>query len=246
MPSDDALLFEPQRGDCRPVVGGTRPLHRRQLGLAAVATILLIATLGFTIGQLLMPPQSPAATSISIAARPTVVTAGIDTVELYGTIASGTAGEDVSVEANECGSHAGFHLIGGTQTAAGGAWLTKPSNLYPAITTVYRARWKDRLSDTITVRVHPQLFLQNVKGLFHLTVRAQDIFRGERAVVERLQGRRWVRVKSIVLTSFGGYNWGGQARFRVSQQHGTPIRVVLPQAQVGRCFLPGFSNIVRA
>ena len=229
------------------VLRGRRPPRRRRPGIAAAAVVPLVATIGFTIGHWLVPARSVAATAVSIAARPTVLTAYKDPLTLYGALANGAAGQTVVVEARDCGSYGGFRVYGGAQTTTGGVWAIDPKKIYPlGITTVFRARWKDQVSDTATVRVRPQLFLQRLNGFFQLTIRANDIFRGDVGVVERRQGDRWTPVKRIVITGFGGYNQGGMARFHARLRRGTPIRVVLTQAQVGRCFLPGVSNIVRA
>src|SRR5207237_1964679 len=96
-----------------------------------------------------------------------------------------------------CGSYAGFHLVTGAQTGAGGAWVLQVTPFSPGsagITTTYRSRWKNQVSDTVTVRVHPQLFLQKLNGFFAVTIRGHDVFRGEIATVELRAGSRWISV----------------------------------------------------
>jgi len=239
-PRPDPGLTEEVR---RKVLAGRPPRRGRRLGITAAAAVVFVATIGFTAGHWLIPPGGAAAAAVSLSVRPTVVQA-YDPLTAYG-VAGSAAGEPVSLEAKECGSYAGFHLVAGTQTGANGAWAADVKNLTPGITTTYRARWKDQISGTVTVRVHPWLFLQRLNGFFALTVRVNDIFRGRRAVVERYASNGWVRVKSIVIKSYPGYGQGGFAQFRTKLPRGTHVRVVLSQAQAGHCFLPGFSNIVR-
>jgi hypothetical protein len=104
----------------------------------------------------------------------------------------------------------------------------------------------DQDSEPVTVRVHPQLFLRRLPQYFDLWIRAEGIFRGDVAAVQRASGAHWKTIKRVQVKSFGGYAVGGEAKFKVKVPPRTKVRVVLSQAQVGKCFLPGFSNIVRA
>jgi hypothetical protein len=170
---------------------------------------------------------------------------GFDAFQLSGAVASGRAGEDVSIEAKECGNYAPFHEISGDLTTNGGAWLTQASL---AATSQLRARWRGGVSDEITVQVHPWMTLTlSGPGRYFVWVRAYDFFDGRRAVLERASGSKWVRVRTFTLhrRSSGGVA-SSTARFRARVKKGTLIRAVLPKSQAGRCYLAGFTNTLKA
>jgi hypothetical protein len=106
-------------------------------------------------GLALAGPASAAAPTITIATSQREVH-GLDAFQVSGGIASGRAGEDVKVEAKECGSYAPFHEIGGTQSGAGGTWVAQVGLLGNA---QLRASWRGGVSDTIGVKVHPYMTL---------------------------------------------------------------------------------------
>lgn len=158
-----------------------------------------------------------------------------------GAVASGRAGEDVSIEVKECGSYAPFHLIAGTQTATTGTWLAQVGLLGNA---QLRARWRGGVSDPISIQVHPFMTL-TYKGpsRYFLWIRANDFFGGARAVLERLAGGRWVAVKKFTVHRMASSGVASSsATVRAKLKKGTTIRAVLPKAQAGRCYLAGFTN----
>jgi hypothetical protein len=169
---------------------------------------------------------------------------GSDSFQVGGAVASGRGGEDVTVEAKECGSYAPFHQIGGSQTGAAGTWVAQIGLLG---NSQLRARWRGGVSDALTVKVHPFMTLTySGRGRYFAWIRANDFFGGARATLQRLSGNRWLTVKRFVLKrapSAGVASTTGTVRAKLRK--GTLIRAVLPQAQAGRCYLSGATNTVR-
>jgi hypothetical protein len=184
----------------------------------------------------------------AVAAAPTITITttvreaqGSSAFPVSGAVANGRAGEDVTVEVKECGSYAPFHLTGGTQTVATGAWTAQVGMLGNG---QLRARWRGGVSDPISIQVHPFMTL-TYKGpsRYLVWIRANDFFGGARAALERLARGKWVTVKKFMLhraESIGVASSTGTVRAKLKK--GTIIRAVLPKAQAGRCYLAGFTN----
>jgi hypothetical protein len=169
---------------------------------------------------------------------------GNDAFQVSGGIASGRAGEDVTVEVKECGSYAPFHTLSPAHTGSGGTWVTQVGLLG---TAQLRASWRGGVSDPITVRVHPWMTLTyRGPGRYFVWIRANDFFGGARAVLQRAVGNKWVNVKKFTLerqSSQGVASSKGTVRAKLKK--GTLIRAVLPKAQAGRCYLAGFTNTLK-
>jgi len=198
---------------------------------------------GLLAGALVFAFAAPAASApptITISANQREVQ-GNDAFQVSGGVASGRAGEDVLIEAKECGSYAPFHKIAGAQTAGAGTWVTQLGLLG---TAQLRASWRGGVSDPVTVKVHPWMTLTyKGPGRYFVWVRADDFFGGARAVLERASGSKWIAVKKFTLKreqSFGVASSIGTPRAKLKK--GTLIRAVLPKSQVGRCYLAGFTN----
>ena len=246
------ILDEVTRKVLRAETGEQRT-RRSRLMLTLAAALLLASFVGFSVGHWAMPSRVSAAASISIAARPDIALAWHDTVSVYGAVLTGQAGEAVTVEAKECGNPAPFHDVAKTTTGNGGTWIadeqsyTNVTGLTVGATTQFRAVWRNGTSDVLTVQARPWMNLLHAGRTFQLRVGGDDFFRGDEAVVERLDNRgRWVRVKRIVIERWRSGGPGGSATFTARVRHGTQVRVVLPAAQVKPCFLAGVSNIVKA
>jgi hypothetical protein len=166
---------------------------------------------------------------------------GFDAFDVFGAVASGRAGEDVTVAIKECGSVAPFHHVAGDVTGNAGSWTTK---IGLAATSQIRARWRGGVSDSISVQVHPSMRLTfKGPGRYFVWVIANDWFDGRRAVLERAVGTKWVRVKTFTLhrvDSIGAPS--STATVRAHLKRGTTIRAVLAKSEVGHCYLAGFSN----
>jgi hypothetical protein len=190
-----------------------------------VAAVLALAT-----------PTAAAPSSLTIAARPTVVNATAEVVQLYGRISSGRAGEIVQIEISECGGH-GWRILTHAETTSFGAWN---ANAGPSVTTKFRSRWHNATSSVITVHARPYIFVDNQ---YHhrllVLVRGKRYF--ERALLQRHVGRRWLRMRSFVLAR-SSKDSGADLHVRLAA--GTRVRIVLTQAQVGRCYLPAAATTV--
>ena len=198
---------------------------------------------GLLVGAAVFAVAAPAASApptISLQTRAREVQ-GFDSFQVTGAVASGRAGEDVTIEAKECGSYAPFHKIAGTQTGAAGTWVAQVGLLG---NSDLRARWRGGISDPIAVRVHPYMTLTyKGPGRYFVWIRANDFFGGARAVLERAAGSKWVTVKKFTLKreqSFGIASSTGTVRAKLKR--GTLLRAVLPKAQAGRCYLAGTTN----
>ena len=201
-------------------------------GLLVLAVALAFAT-----------PAASAPPTITITTNQREVQ-GFSSFQVSGGVASGRAGEDVTVEVKDCGSYAPFHQTAGAQTGAAGTWFAQVGMLGNG---ELRARWRGGVSDPISLHVHPYMTL-TYKGpaRYFLWIRANDFFGGARAVLERLAGSKWVTVKKFTVqrTSSGGVA-SSTATVRAKLKKGTVIRAVLPKAQAGRCYLAGFTNTLK-
>jgi hypothetical protein len=188
------------------------------------------------LGALALASSASAAGPVSIAADPSVTDA-TTTVRVFGRIASGRPGETVQVEMSECGG-TGWRVFNQARTTSLGAWS---ATLFAAnVTTKVRARWGKATSNVATVRVRPFIFTDNNHHRRLLVqVRASDYF--PRALLQRRSGNRWVRYRTIAL---GRGDFGSTADLHVNLPRGTRVRILLTQAQVGRCYLPAQTTTV--
>jgi plastocyanin len=167
------------------------------------------------------------------------------TVTLTGRVSNGQANERVTVLAQACGGT--FARVGEATTTTGGAWTlaVKPLN-----NTSYRVQWKTATSAVASVKVRPRLVLTRVAPKrFSLRVTAAASFAGKTAAVQRFDAVRkvWVRVRVVTLRALTGATAPTVAsglRFGVTVSGRPRVRVVLGQAAVGTCYLPGTSNAV--
>jgi len=223
----------------------SRRFHRRRRSLALLAAVVVVASsVGFSTGHWLTP-RGTAATSISFDVKPRESEAFFGTLNAYGAVANGRSDEPVLVEARECDGYGQWSTAAKVVTGNGGTWIAQ---IGATSNATFRALWRNAVSDVVTVRIHPHLELQGPHGgLFTVRVAAGRFFDRARGIFERRAGTRWVRIRAFTLHRSSG---AGQvpwtyARFRAAVKGGTFVRAVLPKAQAGRCYLAGFSNIVR-
>lgn len=167
-----------------------------------------------------------------------------------GHIASGDAGELVTVLAKACPRNSETSVAGAT-TSAGGAWEAEAGSQRTAIT--YRARWEGRFSEPVTVwspifvnaaKAGPRSVIvfvdtspafQNVKGRF---VQLQRF--------DRATGR-WLFYKRARLkrnTGPGLFPFSFTTTFtRVSR--GLTVRVFVPRKVAAPCYLPRATDSIR-
>lgn len=182
--------------------------------------------------------------SVTLAARATATFAA--PLTLSGVISSQAAGESVNVSAQECGKTS-FTQLGSGTTGAGGAWTF---TVRPRINTVYRARWRTSDSSTASVKVRPAIRLARSGSRFTARVTAAQSFTGKTVALQRYRAavRRWATLKRVTLgasTSPTAGTFVTTARFRSRIRRGWRLRVLLPQAQAGACYLAAPSNTLR-
>jgi plastocyanin len=183
--------------------------------------------------------------SLSIAANPLVrVYAGKTT--LSGTLSTGQANQRITVEAQLCGAAAATPVADVT-TTTGGAWSYVAQ---PVKATTYSARWKNVASAAVVVKVRPRLRLGKVAPhRYSVRLFASDSMSGKVAFFQRYNAslRRWVTVKRVVLAagpSAVAPTVVSAATFTARIKARLRVRAVITQAQVGSCYLPGFSNVI--
>ena len=165
---------------------------------------------------------------------------------LSGVVSSQAAGESVTINAQECGKNS-FTRVGSVNTAASGNWTF---GVRPTINTVYRARWRTNDSATVTVKVRPAIRLTRVGRRFTAQVTAAQSFTGKTIALQRYRTavRRWATLKRVTLgasTTPTAGTFVTTARFRSTVRRGWRLRVLLPQAQAGTCYLAAPSNTLR-
>ena len=166
----------------------------------------------------------PASVTISLA-QPTVTYGGTDT--LSGTVSSKQAGEKVIVLAQANGD-ATFVPVATVDTTTGGAWTYTAS---PTIQTAYEAKWLTLTSQSVAVKVRPQLTLAKGsstgnRGTFTVKATAARSFAGKFVLVQRLAASGVVQLKKVVLGN------DSSATFTIRVQPGkSRLRAVMPTSQ---------------
>jgi hypothetical protein len=185
------------------------------------------------------------------AAAPQPVTILARDGTLYGSVASETAHEIVTIQAKDCGAPTQtFRDVAAARTREGGSWSLEFST---GITSTLRAVWKDNVSAPITVRkrANVQLLPHASRSGFRVTITGRTQFWRKRVLFQRFDRRlgNWKLVKEVVLTETGGFpGYGGAAtwaEFRASLPRGTLVRAVFPRSQARPCYLAGVSKLVR-
>jgi plastocyanin len=191
------------------------------------------------------PP--PGSGSVSLAVAPRLLTFG-GKVTLTGTIANQKVGEQVAVEAQQCGATA-FAKVTTLTTTTGGAYSYA---VQPLKNTTYRVTYKNASSTTVAVRVRPRITLGKVAPhRFTVRVRAADSFAGKGIAVQRFNTvtKRWVLVRSAILRPSSGVvapTVQSAVTYTLTVKARTRVRVIMSQASVGSCYAAGLSNAVLA
>ena len=187
------------------------------------------------------------ADTLTLAGKPLLLVYG-GRVTLTGTLSNQKVGENVEVLATPCGQSAATKLTT-VQTTTGGAFTAL---VQPLMNTVYTVKVKNTTSPTVTAKVRPRLRLRKPAAhRYSLRVFAAQSFAGKYATFQRYNGTlgRWIKVKRVLLRA----NATGVAptvissvSFRSAIRPRLKVRVVLPQLQVGSCYRPGRSNVIRS
>ncbi len=186
-----------------------------------------------------------ARTSVTISAARATTTFLVP-LNLSGVISSQAANESVVVNGQECGKTA-FTRVGAATTTAGGNWTFA---VKPTINTTYQARWGRTDSSTVLVKVRPKIRLTRVGSRFKARITAAQSFTGKTIAFQRYRTavRRWATIKRVTLAASTTPTAGTfvtPANFRASIRRGWRLRVLLPQAQAGTCYLAAPSNTLR-
>jgi hypothetical protein len=185
---------------------------------------------------------------ITLLARPTIHNRN-QTITLYGSVDSGVANADVTIEGKRC-DRTTWEVVAGAHTNTGGGYSTQYG---PFVTTTLRAVWNGNRSAPVTIQDRAWVQLsrrpRTAQGYgFEVSVRAVVQFWKRYVVVQRFEKRlgRWRDVKKVVLTESGAapgsqFVWSG-AEFRVKVPPRTQVRAVFPLSQARPCYLAGYSN----
>lgn len=165
---------------------------------------------------------------------------------LSGVVSNQQANETVTVQSQDCGKTT-LTRLGTAQTTAGGHWAF---TVRPTINTVYQARWRTTDSAKVAVKVSPRLRLTRSGRRFTAQATAAQALTGKTIVFQRYRPvvRRWATVKRVVLgaaTTPSAGTFVTSVRFRSAVRRGWRVRVLLPQAQAGACYMAGTSNTLR-
>ena len=166
------------------------------------------------------------------------------TLTLSGAVSSGASGENVNVDAMQCGVTT-YTRVASARSAAQGAWS---SAVMPAMNTSYRASWKNATSVPVAARVGPAVSLKRVRaGRFTASVTAAQSFVGKYVVLQRYR-RAWRNVKRVTLRTVRADTAPTQISsvgFRARGTRGARLRLLLTQPQAGACYAASRSAAIR-
>jgi plastocyanin len=190
---------------------------------------------------------APPVDTLTLAVKPQLLVYG-GKATLAGALSNQRVGENVEVLAKPCGETAATK-VSTAQTTTGGAFTAV---VQPLKNTVYTVKVKNTTSSAVAVKVRPRLRLRKLAPhRYSLRVFAAASFAGKYATFQRYNGvlGRWIKVKRVLLRA----NATGitptvisAVSFRSAIKPRLKVRVVLPQLQVGSCYRPGRSNVIRS
>ncbi|CAN5181175.1 hypothetical protein BH09ACT13_BH09ACT13_03540 [soil metagenome] len=208
------------------------------LGAAlAASTLTAQASLG-------AQPET-ASQSVTIFARPTVV-GWAQGATLYGTAEGARAQDIVTIQVRECGSGF-FRTYVEAHANAGGGWLAPVGT---AITSTFRAVWRETSSSHVTIRQRANVLLERRRSGtgFTVAVSAKRSFWRKKVQIQRRQGGSWRTVKTVLLSdsvSSSGVVSFSRATFRLPLPKGALLRALLPSSQAKPCYVSSVSRTVR-
>jgi hypothetical protein len=178
---------------------------------------------------------------VTMVARPSTLPAFQHTT-LFGSVDSRKAGEQVTIQAKDCGSP-DFRVVAGSTTRDGGGWSTEYD---PGLNTTLRAVWDGNASAAVTIRVRAGVYLRRLApNAFRIVVwRGRSSLFSPRYALFQRQDRRlgtWMPVKQVALdrASVVGTD------FKASVPKGSLVRVVVPSTQARPCYLAGVTSTLR-
>jgi plastocyanin len=183
--------------------------------------------------------------TLTLGATPQILIYGGKTT-LSGALSTQQVGQNVDLLGTACGQTAASKVTT-VATTTGGAFsaLVQPLN-----TTAYTAMLRSTSSQALSVKVRPRLRLGRVAvKRYSLRVSASQSFAGKYATFQRYNAvlRRWVNVKRVLLRADStgvAPTVISSLTFRSSVPARRRVRAILPQLQVGSCYLAGRSNVI--
>jgi plastocyanin len=183
--------------------------------------------------------------TLTLGATPQILIYGGKTT-LSGALSTQQVGQNVDLLGTACGQTAASKAAT-VATTTGGAFsaLVQPLN-----TTAYTAVLRSTSSQAVSVKVRPRLRLGRVAvRRYSLRVSASQSFAGKYATFQRYNAvlRRWVNVKRVLLRADStgvAPTVISSVTFRSSVPARRRVRAILPQLQVGSCYLAGRSNMI--
>jgi hypothetical protein len=208
----------------------------------ALAALVLLAALAAVTDVSTAPTQA----RMTISARPTVL-GWAESAQLLG-VARGAGPESVvRVEVKECGSST-FREYAEAHVNTGGGWSMEVAT---AVTSMYRAAWRDARSAPVTIRQRASVLLARERagsGFVVSVISKRSLWR-KRVEVQRRVGSAWRLVRTVRLTDSvhsTGQVSASEARFRLPVPKGTLLRARLPLAEARPCYVESLSRVVRA
>lgn len=214
--------------------------------------IRVLAIFGVTLGAFTLVAQASlgaqpdtATQNVTIFARPTVV-GWAEGATLYGTAEGARAQDLVTVQVRECGSGF-FRTYIEAHANAGGGWLAPVGT---AITSTFRAVWRDTSSSHVTIRQRASVVLERRRSGtgYAVAVSAKRSFWRKRVQIQRRQRGSWRTVKTVLLSdsvSSTGVVSFSRATFRLPLPKGALLRAFLPSSQAKPCYVSSVSRTVR-
>jgi hypothetical protein len=162
---------------------------------------------------------------------------------LNGAVSSSRGGEIVTVERDDCGP-VPWHAVDTVSTGFDGVWRVRG---LAEGNSRFRARWRDAVSEPVTVRLRPELTLTRAKGGgFLVVVLAYKPFPGRLVVLQRFKSSGWATIGRARLKRGGGLRvYDSRAVFHAKVQRAAALRAVLSGRQAGPCYAAGYSPIFR-
>jgi hypothetical protein len=155
----------------------------------------------------------------------------------------GGADEYVAIMHQKCGYRFSTS-VGGATTREGGSYEALPMFGVIPQSGTFRAQWKGRLSEPVTLRSPVTVRLNKLPARrFRVIITAEMNLKGRFVALQRLRGGQWRHVRRLRLETGGtpGYTGYFKSEFTV-RQRGLRLRVWAPASAVGACHDPSASE----
>jgi ubiquitin len=188
-----------------------------------------------------------AASTLTLSANPTTVAYGKPTT-VSGQLTPAKAGQNVSIQAEDCGTTT-FKKAVNVKTTSTGAYT---ASVTPTTMTTYKATLHTTESPMVVVKVKPVVQLaRKAPKSFSVSVSAAASLVGKAVTIQRYSKLRhkWLRVKKVALATMANGTKPtivSSAAFTSKVKSKTRLRAILPLAQSQPCYLGATSNTVRA